>query len=69
MRNLYIYIYSFYAQYILTSFYADSGDYKNELLRYMHADELPEFLGGSQRDPDGNPRCVTKVRQNLQRPA
>jgi len=31
------------------------------MLEYIDPDQLPCFLGGTLTDPDGNPRCVTKV--------
>ncbi len=38
-----------------------AGDYQNVLLEYIDASNLPMFLGGDITDPDGNPRCATKV--------
>lgn len=43
------------------TFFFTSGDFKNTLLKYIDPEELPVFLGGTQTDPDGNPRCVQKV--------
>jgi len=43
---------------ILSSF---PDNFKTDLLKYIDADQLPVFLGGTQTDPDGNPRCATKV--------
>lgn len=37
------------------------SDYKDELLKLISPEELPAFLGGQQTDPDGDPRCITKV--------
>ncbi|PVD31384.1 hypothetical protein C0Q70_06796 [Pomacea canaliculata] len=37
------------------------SQYKETLLKHIDADQLPEHWGGSQRDPDGNPYCVSKV--------
>ncbi|CAH3196634.1 unnamed protein product, partial [Porites evermanni] len=37
------------------------GDWKSELLEYIDEDNLPEYYGGKCRDPDGNPKCQTKV--------
>lgn len=37
------------------------GDWKTELLEYIDEDNLPEYYGGKCRDPDGNPKCKTKV--------
>ncbi|CAH1802359.1 unnamed protein product [Owenia fusiformis] len=35
------------------------SDYKEVLQRYIDADQLPGFLGGTITDPDGNPDCKT----------
>lgn len=37
------------------------GDWKTELLEYIDEDNLPEYYGGKCRDPDGNPKCKTKI--------
>ncbi|KAG8180420.1 hypothetical protein JTE90_022769 [Oedothorax gibbosus] len=37
-------------------------DFQSELLKIIHADDLPAFLGGNRTDPDGNPRCVQTVK-------
>ena len=37
------------------------GDFKDTLLKYIEADQLPAFLGGNMTDPDGNPRCPSQV--------
>jgi len=37
------------------------GDWKTELLEYIDESNLPEYYGGKCRDPDGNPKCKTKV--------
>lgn len=42
-------------------FYGD--DYKERLLEHISADNLPAYFGGDLRDPDGNPRCVTMLKQ------
>ncbi|KAJ8312323.1 hypothetical protein KUTeg_009696 [Tegillarca granosa] len=39
------------------------GDFKSTLLKFVDKEELPAFLGGMQTDPDGNPRCITKICQ------
>ena len=36
-------------------------DFAQHLLKYMDADQLPKYLGGTLTDPDGNPRCLTMV--------
>ena len=38
-----------------------SADWKEKLLEVIDADQLPEHWGGTQRDPDGNPKCPSKV--------
>ena len=43
------------------SFIFSPGDWKSELLEYIDEDNLPEHYGGKCRDPDGNPKCQTKV--------
>lgn len=37
------------------------SNYKQMLLKYIDADQLPIHWGGTQCDPDGNPFCVSKV--------
>ncbi|KAK7499112.1 hypothetical protein BaRGS_00009659 [Batillaria attramentaria] len=39
------------------------GNFKETLLKYIDAEELPVFLGGTKTDPDGNPRCATMICQ------
>ncbi|XP_052799683.1 retinal-binding protein-like [Mya arenaria] len=39
------------------------SNYKNDLLKYIDADQLPAFLGGTLTDPDGDPRCKTMICQ------
>ena len=43
------------------SFIFSPGDWKSELLEFIDEDNLPEYYGGKCRDPDGNPKCQTKV--------
>ena len=38
-----------------------SGDFRKTLLRYIQADNLPVYLGGTLQDEDGNGRCPSKV--------
>jgi len=40
---------------------ADSTKWKPVLANVIDPDQYPEFLGGEQRDPDGDPRYTTKV--------
>ena len=42
-----------------------SDGWREELLRDIHADDLPAFLGGNKTDPDGNPLCLTFVSKNF----
>ncbi|XP_078362571.1 SEC14-like protein 2 [Oculina patagonica] len=37
------------------------GDWKTELLEYIDEENLPEYYGGSCRDPDGDPLCRSKI--------
>lgn len=39
------------------------SDYQKEILKVIEPDQLPKYLGGTMTDPDGNPRCITKVCQ------
>lgn len=43
-----------------------TGNWKQELLKFMSPDQLPVEFGGTMTDPDGNPKCLTKV-QSAQR--
>ena len=36
-------------------------DWKTELLEYIDEDNLPEYYGGTCRDPNGDPLCRSKV--------
>ncbi|XP_071480689.1 SEC14-like protein 2 [Diadema antillarum] len=36
--------------------------WKEELLKYIDADQLPAHWGGTLTDPDGNPKCETLVK-------
>ncbi|KAL8578700.1 hypothetical protein ACOMHN_045688 [Nucella lapillus] len=44
------------------------SNFKDTLLQYIDAEELPVFLGGVKTDPDGNPRCATMICQGGQVP-
>ena len=46
-----------------------SANYRDTLLEYIDSAELPEFLGGTLTDPDGNPRCPSKICQGGPVPA
>ncbi|XP_075389937.1 SEC14-like protein 6 [Tenrec ecaudatus] len=37
------------------------ANWKQELLDYIGADQLPVEFGGTMTDPDGNPKCLTKI--------
>ncbi|EDM00206.1 similar to SEC14 (S. cerevisiae)-like 2 (predicted), isoform CRA_a [Rattus norvegicus] len=37
------------------------GNWKQELLKFMSPDQLPVEFGGTMTDPDGNPKCLTKI--------
>lgn len=39
------------------------SNFKTNLLEYIDADNLPEYLGGEKRDPDGNGRCISLICQ------
>ncbi|XP_041350512.1 retinal-binding protein-like [Gigantopelta aegis] len=39
------------------------GNFTETLLKYVDENNLPAYLGGKLTDPDGNPRCVTKIVQ------
>ncbi|CAL1270056.1 unnamed protein product [Larinioides sclopetarius] len=39
--------------------------YKEDLLKAIDADVLPAFLGGTKTDPDGNPRCLSTIKEAL----
>ncbi|KAL6082006.1 hypothetical protein STEG23_021605 [Scotinomys teguina] len=36
-------------------------NWKQELLKFMSPDQLPVEFGGTMTDPDGNPKCLTKI--------
>ncbi|GBO22850.1 hypothetical protein AVEN_127687-1 [Araneus ventricosus] len=38
-----------------------AGGWKETLLEDIDPDDLPAYLGGNRRDPDGNPLCETFV--------
>ncbi|KAL5016994.1 hypothetical protein ScPMuIL_006583, partial [Solemya velum] len=37
------------------------SNYKEELLKEIAPDQLPKCYGGTCTDPDGNPRCLSKI--------
>ncbi|XP_077730448.1 SEC14-like protein 4 isoform X1 [Canis aureus] len=38
------------------------GNWKQELLRFISPEQLPVEFGGTMTDPDGNPKCLTKIK-------
>ncbi|XP_045682800.1 SEC14-like protein 4 [Phyllostomus hastatus] len=38
------------------------GNWKQELLKFISPDQLPVEFGGTMTDPDGNPKCLTKIK-------
>ncbi|KAG8180421.1 hypothetical protein JTE90_022770 [Oedothorax gibbosus] len=38
------------------------SDFQDDLLKTIDADQLPAFLGGIRKDPDGNPRCLKTIK-------
>ena len=42
--------------------FVPTGNWKQELLKLISPDQLPVEFGGTMTDPDGNPKCLTKVR-------
>ena len=40
---------------------------RKALLADIDADQLPQCYGGTMTDPDGNPNCVTKVKDAYNR--
>jgi len=43
---------------------ADPNKWMPVLAKSIDSDQYPAFFGGDQRDPDGNPRCITKASRN-----
>ncbi|XP_047418297.1 SEC14-like protein 4 isoform X3 [Sciurus carolinensis] len=45
------------------------GDnWKQELIKFISPDQLPVEFGGTMTDPDGNPKCLTKINYGGQVP-
>ncbi|XP_044099851.1 SEC14-like protein 4 isoform X1 [Neovison vison] len=38
------------------------GNWKQELPKFVSPDQLPVEFGGTMTDPDGNPKCLTKIK-------
>lgn len=36
-----------------------TGNWKQELPKFISSDQLPVEFGGTMTDPDGNPKCLT----------
>lgn len=45
---------------------ADPCKWKPVLANVIDPDQYPAYLGGEQKDPDGDPRYVTKVSRTTQ---
>ena len=43
-------------------FGSDKKQWTAALLEEIEADQLPAYFGGTMVDPDGNPKCPSKVR-------
>lgn len=41
------------------------ANWKEDLQKFISPEELPVHFGGTMTDPDGNPKCVTKVQRAL----
>lgn len=41
----------------------DPKKWKKVLISHIDGDSLPKYYGGNLEDPDGNPKCITKVKQ------
>lgn len=44
-------------------FKSDPKKWQKALKEFIHDDQLPKHYGGTMVDPDGNPKCPSKVRQ------
>lgn len=44
-----------------TPLFVPTGNWKQELPKFISPDQLPVEFGGTMTDPDGNPKCLTKV--------
>uniref|UniRef100_A0A8C0AKI7 SEC14 like lipid binding 4 n=1 Tax=Bos mutus grunniens TaxID=30521 RepID=A0A8C0AKI7_BOSMU len=41
--------------------FVPTGNWKQELPKFISPDQLPVEFGGTMTDPDGNPKCLTKI--------
>lgn len=46
-------------------FKADPRKWKPAILELVPVDQMPAHFGGTLKDPDGNPKLVTKVTNNI----
>nr|XP_054326298.1 putative SEC14-like protein 6 isoform X2 [Pongo pygmaeus] len=46
---------------ILKSLIVVRDNWKQELTKFISPDQLPMEFGGTMTDPDGNPKCLTKI--------
>ena len=46
-------------------FSSNRKEWTTALLEEIDADQLPAFYGGTMVDPDGDPKCPSKVPHNL----
>lgn len=44
-------------------FGSDRQEWEKALLEEIDADQLPQHYGGTMADPDGDPKCPSKVGQ------
>lgn len=40
---------------------SETNKARTEIFKLIDADQLPAYFGGTMTDPDGNPKCITKV--------
>ena len=43
----------------------DEKEWRAALLEYIDADQLPVYYGGTMTDPDGDPKCSSRVRRSI----
>lgn len=41
----------------------ESNKWLPDLLEQVDKSQIPQYFGGTMTDPDGSPKCMTKVRQ------
>lgn len=47
-------------------FKSDSKKWLPKILELVDESQLPKCFGGTMTDPDGNPKCITKVIYRIQ---